>query len=352
MLNKYLASRFNNGNSKSKTLKKISALMNNNWQALDIFDYLIERAELKKSITMSIDPSYAFLKNGQRVLNSAGKLSDCFTGWVSPTELVIIRTGERTGEYEKAFQQCIDLDYEIKSMVKTVKKSLIMPIVSIFIMIGVLIGARHNVIPMLLDLVELKDWPEVATNFYGIAESIGGNPVKTLGILFAMAVFLKWSIPNLVFNKIPAIRKYMDVLLPFKIYKQIQISIFLKSMSSMLEAGVRLKDTLSLIEENTNKYVKLNVQEFIHKLNKGEDESTIFLGDFLGDIGEDLSALAKGSNLEKAMDDIANETVKTVMEDLPARMSFIGTVCMLSVVSIVIMGLLAFYDIVGVLQSA
>ena len=49
---------------------------------------------------------------------------------------------------------------------------------------------------------------------------------------------------------------------------------------------------------------------------------------------------------------VLHETVKTVMEDLPARMSFIGTVCMLSVVSIVIMGLLAFYDIVGVLQSA
>ncbi|CAH7377183.1 conserved membrane hypothetical protein [Vibrio chagasii] len=352
ILTNMMKSQFQSYSGKAKLFKKIGALLRNNWQVVDIFEYLVGKHDSGGDIGRHMNPEYHFLKNALDVMSRAGTLPDAFEGWVSATELVIIKTGEKTGAYEQALQQCIDLDTEVSTIIKTVKKSLITPVFALVILVGLLVGAKSSMMPILEDLVPMNRWPDIALSFYDISTAVGENPSQTFGIMFGIAFFIKWSTPNLVIPAVPKFRNFLDkVFMPYSIYKAMQISIFLKSLSSLLVAGVRFRDALELIEHSSNKYMKVHVSEMLKKVTQAENSATVFESEFLGHYGEDLSAMARGDNLEGALNDVATDCMKEVTEDLPAKMGFIGTLCMVSIIGVVIFGLLAFYEIVGILQS-
>lgn len=347
-----MKSRFKSYSGKEKLYKKIGALLKNNWQVLDVFEYLKKKHEDKKDVMMHINPEYHFLKHAYEVISGAGSLPDAFEGWVTPTELVIIKTGEETGAYDEAFDRCISLELEVKNIVWTVRKSLFMPVMACIILVGMLVGAKTSLMPILLDLVPMHKWTEMSKSFYDLATAVGGNPEQTFSILIGIAFFIKWSTPNLIMKFTPSVRDTLDrFFMPYSIYKSMQISIFLKSLSSLLTAGIRFRDALDLIHKTSNKYMKRHVGEMFARVTSAEDSSSVFETKFLGEYGEDLSALAKGDNLEGALIDVSNECMKKVTKDLPAKMSFIGTLFMITIVCVIIFGVVAFYDVVGILQS-
>lgn len=346
-----MMAQFQNDPSRPKLLKQISALIKNNWQILDIFEYLIQKEDAKKDIFAKLTPKYQFLKNGVETIKKAKNLSDCFEGWVSPTELIIIKTGEKTGQYEEAFKQCLDLNNDVNKIVKTIKGAMVTPVIAITLLIGILVGARAKMMPMLMDLVPMDYWKDISLSFYNLTEAVGGNPLRTVGIIVGSVMFLMWATPNLQISSAPQIRNTLDKLMPFNIYKAMQISIFLRSLGTLLEAGVRFREALTLIQQGSNKYMRVHMDEFVDRVTRATSDSDVFEGDFLGEYGSDLAAMAKGDNLEGALKDIAEECMVEVTEVLPAKMKLISTVMMISIIGIVLFGLVAFYDVIGILQS-
>lgn len=352
IINKMMQSSFQSSKARPKLFKQISALMANNWQLKEIFPYMIERIEKKKDIMMLTNPIYHFLVHANDMVNQAKTLPEIFEGWVSPTELVIIKTGETTGKYAEAFEQCILLASDKAKIIKTLKGAMITPAIAVAILIGVLVGARTTMMPMLTELVDISKWSELSVSFYNLTEAVGGNPSRTLLVIGATIAFFSWATPNLRIPGQPAFRNKLDNFMPFSIYKAMQMSIFLKSLGGLLRAGVRFKDALDLIHNTSNNYMKIPLSIMIERFTSAtDDDSTVFEGDFLGDYGDDLSALAKGGNIEEALEDVANECMLDVTESLPAKLKLISTLLMISIIGVVIYGLLAFYDVIGILQS-
>ncbi|WP_210498559.1 type II secretion system F family protein [Vibrio crassostreae] len=351
LFTKYMQAQFQNDPERPKLLKQISALMKNNWQLLDIFEYLIQKMDAKKDIMIKISPKYQFLVHARDTIKRAKTLPDAFEGWVSPTELVIIKTGEKTGEYEEAFKQCIALNKDVSHIISTIKKAMITPVIAILLLVGILVGARLKMMPMLMGLVPMEYWKDLSLSFYDLTEAVGGNPVRTLGILVGSVIGLAWATPNLQIKSMPQFRNALDKIMPFSIYKAMQVSIFLRSLGTLLESGVRFREALTLIQQTSNKYMRTHLDVFVDKVTSAAGDSTVFEGDFLGDYGDDLSAMAKGDNLEGALKDIAAECMEEVTEVLPSKMKFISTLMMISIICIVLFGLMAFYDVIGILQS-
>ncbi len=343
--------RFASWDGKTKMYKQIGSMLRADKQIQVIFTYMVERIEKKNDIFAKMSPGYAFLKNGLDVIGRGQNLSDCFEGWVPPTELVILKTGEDTGRYEEAFDQCISLSTDIGNIRGGIKKASIMPAIAFAVGLSMLIAARQKMIPMLSSLVPMEHWRQLSLDFYDLTESVGGNPVATVGGVIATIVALGWAIPNLQIPSLPAFRGNLDKVPPFSYYKQIQISIFLRSLATLIESNVRLKDAAQLLHDNSNNYLRPHMSDFLDKVNGAKDESSIFKSKFLGDIGEDLAIMAQGDNLEGALKESAEESMEAAITVLPSRITIVSKVLIVCVVGLVVFGMFAFQDVISVLRS-
>ena len=351
LINTIQRKRFSSWSGKTKMYKQIGSMLRANKQIQVIFSYMIDRIENKNDPLLKMSPGYAFLKNGLDVIGRGNNLSDCFEGWVSPTEIVILRTGEDTGRYEEAFDQCIKLSTDIANIRSGIKSAMIMPTVAFTLALVILISARQKMIPLLSELVPMEQWKSLSMDFYALTESVGGNPALTVGTVVGVLFGFSWAIPNFQIKQALVVRRFLDRFPPFSYYKQIQVSIFLRSLATLIESNVRLKDAAQLLYANSNNYLRPHMEMFLDKVNGAKDESSIFKSEFLGEIGEDLGIMAQGDNLEGALKESASETMEAAITVLPSRIMLVAKLMIALVVCIIIFGLLAFQDVISVLQS-
>lgn len=345
---KLMQSRFASSKKKGKVLKKLGSRMRVRKKALDCFKDLAESIEGSGNVLYRLDPVYAFLKNGCEVLGRGRPLSDCFVGWLPPEQLVLIRTGEETGKIAEAIEQCVTLDKQISLIKKTIRKASYLPAFASTLLLGVLVGAYQKGIPMLKEVQPVEEWGETPLQLMAITEVFGADPLRTVAVAVVIVTLMAWAIPNFDINGRPEIRNAFDKYMPFfGIYRTLQVSIFLRSFSTLLSSGVRIKDALDLIIENSPKYVSNRVIEMRVKISSGSELGECFINPFLGENGKDLSDMAQGDSLEEALEEVATETMEEVLETLPVRLGLIGKLMIGGCLMVVMFAMAAFYDIVG-----
>lgn len=345
---KYMQGRFASNPKKIKILKKLGSRMRVGRKALDCFNDLCASMEAVDDPFLKLDPIYAFLNNGRKVLGSGKPLSECFVGWMSPEQIVLIKTGEETGKVSDAIKNCIELESQVTLIRKTIKKSAFTPIFALVMLMVVLVGTYQKGIPLLSEILPLEEWEGMALQLYDMTYTFGADPIKTVVIFIACVGAFAWSIPNLDIPSMPSLRKGLDKYMPFfGIYRVMQASIFLRSLSTLLSAGVRIKVAFDLIVENSNPYVSNRVSMMRDQIAKGEDLAECFKNDFLGENGQDLADMAQGDSLEEALEEVATETMAEILETLPVKLMLVGKALIGVCLMVIMFAMGAFYEIVG-----
>lgn len=339
---------FSSNPKKVKILKKIASRMRVGRKALDCFNDLCISLEATKDPLLKFNSVYVFLDNGRKVLGSGKSLSECFEGWLPPEQIVLIKTGEETGKISDAIADCIKLEQQISLIKKTIKKASFMPVFAMTMLLGVLVGAYQKGIPLLSEIVPLEEWEGMPLQLYNMTHTFGADPMQTAIIGVTVVAAFGWSIPNLDIPSVPEIRNLLDKYMPFfGIYQTMQASIFLRSLSTLLASGVRVKDAFDLIIQNSTPYVANRVTMMRDQIASGGDLGDCFINPFLGENGQDLSDMAKGDSLEEALEEVASETMIEVLETLPAKLNLLGKALIASCLGVVMFGMGAFYEIVG-----
>lgn len=342
-----MQSSFSSDKRKIKVLKKIISRIRMGKKAITCFSELAEKIELSGDPFYKLNPIYAFLDNGRKVMGSGGKLSECFIGWLEPSQIVLIKTGEKTGRVPESLQQCIDFETKIQTIKKAVKRASYTPAFAIILLLVVLVAAYQKGIPMLQDMLDMSEWGEVALNFYELTSIFGAEPIMTILYFVVFSFAYIWSIGNLDIKSYPAFRDALDKYAPFfGIYRALQASIFLSSLATLLSSGVRIKSALELIEENSGSYVANRVSYMSKEIATGGDLGSCFRITFLGESGEDLADMANGDSLEEALIEVSNETITEVMDTLPIKLSLIGKLIILVCICVVFFGIGALFEIV------
>ena len=339
---------FSSNKRKIKVLKKISSRLRVGKKALVCFSELAEKMENPKNPFYKLNPVYAFLNNSRQIMGSGGTLSACFEGWIDPAQLVLIKTGEVTGSVSDSIEKCVLFENKISTIKKTIRNAMIMPLVASVMLLGVLIGSYQKGIPLLLQMQDKSEWGDVALQYYDLSERFGGEPLITVAWVVGFIAVFRWAIPNFDIKKFPQIRDGMDKYFPFfGIYRTIQISLFLSSLSVLMASGIRVKEALELIEENSSRYVSNRIGGMIKKISSGEDFGNCFITPFLGESGIDLADMAQGDSLEAALNEVANETIEETLEILPMKLNLVGKLMIASCLGVIMFGMGAFYEIVG-----
>lgn len=339
---------------KERFFNKFSARLKSGAKLMVIIDDMIARREQRKGkFENYTDPTYAFLLHARKQFSSGKDISDVFRGWVSPSQIVLIKTGEETGKIVEAFDDCVKLEKDLAAISGMVKKAMRMPVIAIVGLLALLNGAYQKGIPLLVSIEpDVSKWGTASTFFYDIVNKFGKEPLVTGGYIAAVVVFYVLALPNLSIKRSPEVRTSLNKVIPFfEIYRQLQASVFLKSFSTLLGAGVRVSTALELISKNSVKYVRDCVDGMIEKVSLGREVALMFESDLLGEDGDDLYDMAKSAELNNALIEVSKASMKNVMETLPTKLDLLGKALIMCCILVILSGMGGLFEIVDTVSN-
>ena len=124
--------------------EKYQVLLGNGMSYQDITKRLLRRIGSDK-----ITPQSAFLENVIEDMNEGKKFSDSLRGWASANEILIISSGEESGEDIKALEQCVRLMDKLIEMKKTIISASMFPSFLMTALFLVIFGFSKFMLPIL-----------------------------------------------------------------------------------------------------------------------------------------------------------------------------------------------------------
>lgn len=233
--------------------------------------------------------------------------SEALEGWVPASERMLIMSGEDSGDIEDAFKNCIETTTATKEMVGTIVGKLTYPIILISLLFGVIAAFSLLIVPILTSISPPERWPSVSQDLYTLSQFTTANWHWVLLSIFAIVITLSKSLgivtgpARTLLNKVP----------PYSMYRSFQSSVLIMSLSSMMRSGVPIQDSLRLISNASNRYIKSEIDKILSRLDSGMQEGQAFKTGFFDDETKvDIAVYAETDNIAVHMDTIGRSAIK------------------------------------------
>lgn len=282
-------------------------------------------------------------RSWSRLLERGKKLSPAMSGWVPDDENVLLSAGEQSGTLPNTFRDLItSVDTKVKIR-KTIVGALLLPFIQLLIVVGFILAIAFWAVPF---------YHSIAPNaqFTGLGGFIvdGSTLVRDYFIvstiiittLFAAFVF---SLKNWAKG---SLRCYLDrKFLPYRIYRIVNASAWLTSLSALLNAGVPIFDALNHTLNTDSKWLKVRIQAISSKLR----DST--LGEAMDATGYDFPDIeiigqtiifSKYASFDESLRNISKKWVQSGIENIQLQMKVINSflfIFVLGTVGILALGL-------------
>ena len=317
--------------------EKYQVLLGNGMSYQDITKRLLRRIGSDK-----ITPQSAFLENVIEDMNEGKKFSDSLRGWASANEILIISSGEESGEDIKALEQCVRLMDKLIEMKKTIISASMFPSFLMTALFLVIFGFSKFMLPILLDFSDPETWSESSQNLTAFSTWVTDYIFLVLASFVAVFFGLKYSLVNFT----GSIRdKYLDKIPPYSIYKEIQSGLFLVSLSTLLKSGVSFKKSLDFIRMESSDYLENKVEEILENVDAGLSEGPAMNTDFIGDVGDDIEDFAAGSTIEVTLSQIGDQVVNEKLDKIKSSANILKFIAMVAVFSYVLWAYSSFINI-------
>lgn len=235
-------------------------------------------------------------------MNAGYKFSDAIAPIIPSSEALLISSGEKSGTITENLLLATDTIKNSADIKSSVIKAISYPIVMFFVLIGLFFALGVGMLPTLKNLAPVEDWGSsgIALNF--VASFFVDYIYVILGVVISIGVAISWLLPNFV-NDFRI--NHLDNIQPFKLYRDIQSTFFLLAMGSLLKSGVKTSDSLSFIRNNSDKYVRAQLDIMIKRLASGARASEVISTTFLGESADDIELYGLSGEFDKALVDTA-----------------------------------------------
>lgn len=325
---------------RTKVYKKLGSLIK---QSLSIKDIIIEITNIKD---MENTPEYFFLKNIQKQMQKGKSFTDSVVGWVSDNELQLIKAGEKSGDLEKSFSMAIKLTTRLKEIKKRIYSEAAYPAILILASLGLLYGLSTNIMPSLTGISNPNDWPSMSKNLYLLSYFVEKNIFYIFLILLSLSSLITYTLPKLTGN----IRDRLDSFPPYSTYKVLQSSIFLISLSTLLNAQITLKESILNLKKQANPYVSNKLKVMIKRIDKGETPGKSINTEFMGKAGADIEIYSKAADFEKALLDLGDENMDDTLDVISQSMSLFRVLMLVLIGALVGWVVLSFFEVANTVK--
>jgi len=328
-------------NVKFKMFMKIKSFLE---QGVPILEVLESLRDAYKKLNKNFDVRVYALEQWIHAMNIEAKpLNEALTGWATPSEIMLIKSGEDGGRIIEAMENAISTTSAAKLAMSTVRSKLSYPIILFAILFAMAYMFATKIVPEFEKLSDPSTWPSNAQTLYVISRTVredwGSIIIGVVGLIFLSV----WMMKNIT----GPIRSQLDKIPMFSMYRSFQSSLFLVSLASMMKSGVDLEYSLQQIRRRSPKYIKYELGRVAKRLDGGMSAGEAFNTKFFDEESRiDIGIYSKAKNIGDSIEVIGKEAIKNGVEKISMVADIIKFAFMFAIVFYIGFSYFGFYTLV------
>ncbi len=276
--------------------------------------------------------------------------------WVSPTEAVILESGQSSGHIQEALRNAGKITQATQEIKTTIWAAMSEPLLNLAIICATAVYYGKNLIPVFAKMSDPNHWPAMMYLFYASTMLITNwwwIALIVMAVLFALAMY---SLPRLTGR----MRTALDRIPPYNIYRRLQGVSFLMGVGMMLQTKMPMAAILDALRTHARTYMQGKLDEAESALS----DSTVAADQRIGkmfdidllppeqivDIG--LYSQSAAQVFPDRVMALADQNTKDTIKWIQGRIGKVGLAVDLFVVGYTTISLLSMMDIQNVLQAA
>lgn len=337
-----------NGSFRSNFYEKLANGIKNGVRFYDVIKNLEERYGQKNKK----DPKAIAMWHIRKQMDEHSSLAKALQGWSKSEEVAIIDAGETSGDLVNALHLSRNIIENNKKMVGTLIKALTYPFILVTVAIFVLFFLGTYVIPQITESVgNAEAWTGAAGSLYKTSLFVQSEKFFiSIGAFFGLLILIFNTMTSSWFGS--NIRKYFDKIPPWSIYREMQGSAFIISLSSMLKAGIKIHDSLIRIAKNSSSWTRHRIGSIVMAQKSGHAG----LGDAMLEANqgfpdketiEDIKFYQSLGNLDEILDQIGQQNMKRTLanlEKISGRISALSMLIIIGMVVWIVIGVMSIQD--------
>lgn len=323
-INRLMAKMAFRGQTKTRILRQLQRLINAEVPLVRSIEMLV--ALYSKDGKKPSEPIALMLGEWNRRLKSGKSLSVSMRGWVSTTEEMIIEAGEQSDMLARSLEDALQANGAAGQIRKTIVGGLMYPMILLMMLCAILYGFSTSIVPTFAAIVPPEKWTGNPAVMYAVSQFIT-NWFITIAI--AVVVISTAIIVTFPILRGP-LRKHLDSLPPWSIYKITQGSSYMITMRGFLSAGMPIPDALRKMQKTGNPYFRERVGAILAKVNMGRN-----LGQAMKEAGYnfpddqisgEVSIYAGLEDFSGSLDILAKEWINNAIGNAQVATKALGTI--------------------------
>ena len=236
--------------------------------------------------------------------------ADSLRGWAPDAELMLINAGERSGDIERGLLEAIFVNESLTRIKSAVIGAVSYPLVLTIILMGLYMLFALMILPRIETLMPLEQWPALSQTMHAVLTFIRVFGLYVVALIGVLIVVIAIAMPRFT----GPVRTVLDRYYPFSIYRVISGAGFLVGLSAMLEAGVKMRDSLVQLRSNSSPYIAWHIDTIMQRMATGESSgSALDTGLFNEETSISLEIFGDSGSFEESMKILGREAVENTV---------------------------------------
>lgn len=252
-----------------KRFLKLTFFKSDQIEFLDDFQELVDSGLEEKAICLN------FMKYGTAAtkclasemtmaIRNGKKITVAMEGWFSPLVISTIAAGKETGDMVMGLNIGSSVLRDASGLTSDIFKAVIYPLSILAVIVGISGGPAYEYLLTTQETLPLHRWGAISHTAWNIANFCHNWKFVVLFGMLAVIALLTWVLPN-----VPD-RGDLDKAIIFKQYRDLNAIAVLASVSSLMKAGVSLKDCLSIIGQGSGRWLSAKLRAAKLKITSGK----------------------------------------------------------------------------------
>ena len=229
--------------------------------------------------------------------------------------------------------------------------AMMVPIIMFAVTLVVIAGYATNVFPTFVSFLPVIRWPGTTQMLYEFGNSLAGGLWLHILIGMAIATFLTAFAARTVTGNVR--NNVLDKIVPFNYVREVEASLFLSNMSSLLDSKVPFNDGLKLLSDTKNRWLKWHIRQMEARMKTGmEYKKALDTGLLNKRILLTIAIYSDLPNFADVMKKLAEEANKGVHNKVSGLAGGMKIVSLLTLAGVVIWIFVSVFALVEVLSSS
>ena len=260
--------------------------------------------------------------------NSGKTFAEAMEKWSPRSELMLLKAGEDAGALPETLIKVIATTNYTIDMKKAIKKELQYPAGLILAAFALMYFFSANIMPSLAGAKDPNEWgpsPKALYDFSLFMENYWFIPLGGIG---ALVFIINFTLPRVTGK----VRSFLDKFPPWSTYRSTQSSVFLISISAMMNTGIPIINAIEMLIDMATPYTRSKLLITLQRSNAGRDIGESLNTDFLDtETGMNISIYGRLSSLNETLERVGVAAIEQTVGNIAKAAGVVKNIALLGI---------------------